>query len=81
MIASDQAPVVPGPREAAPERGKRRQTLYLPSDIASEMASEASRQGRSGAWLMRQAWRLARATIARFPARPVMPALKREGEE
>jgi uncharacterized small protein (TIGR04563 family) len=60
--------------------GKRRQTLYLPSDMANEIAGEAVRQDRSICWLMQRAWRLARAEVARFPARPVLPAPRPEGK-
>jgi uncharacterized small protein (TIGR04563 family) len=46
----------------------RRQNLYFPGDMLSELQSEAKRQDRSISWLMQQAWRLARKELRRIPS-------------
>lgn len=47
---------------------KRKQSLYFPEDMLKEIQEEAARQDRSLSWIVQQAWRIARADIARFPS-------------
>jgi uncharacterized small protein (TIGR04563 family) len=47
---------------------KRKQSLYFPEDMLSEIQAEARRQDRSLSWIVQQAWRLAKEEIARFPS-------------
>lgn len=47
---------------------KRKQSLYFPEDMLKEIQEEATRQDRSLSWIVQQAWRVARADIARFPS-------------
>lgn len=56
----------------------RKQSLYFPDDMLAEVETEALRTDRSKSWLMQQAWKIARPTIARLasadgstPAPPV----------
>jgi uncharacterized small protein (TIGR04563 family) len=46
---------------------KRKQSLYFPEDMLREIQEEATRQDRSLSWIMQQAWRTARAQIAKMP--------------
>lgn len=46
----------------------RRQALYFPSDMLSELQSEATRQDRSISWLIQQAWKVARGELQRIPS-------------
>jgi len=44
---------------------KRKQSLYFPDEMLREIQEEATRQDRSLSWIMQQAWRSARAQIAK----------------
>ena len=46
----------------------RRQNLYFPSDMLSELQKESTRQDRSISWLIQQAWKIARAELKRVPS-------------
>lgn len=46
---------------------KRKQSLYFPEQMLKEIQEEATRQDRSLSWIMQQAWRTARAQIAKMP--------------
>jgi uncharacterized small protein (TIGR04563 family) len=46
---------------------KRKQSLYFPEDMLREIQIEANRQDRSLSWIVQQAWRSARAQIAKLP--------------
>jgi uncharacterized small protein (TIGR04563 family) len=46
---------------------KRKQSLYFPEEMLREIQEEATRQDRSMSWIMQQAWRSARAQIAKMP--------------
>ncbi len=46
---------------------KRKQSLYFPEEMLREMQGEAIRQDRSLSWIMQQAWKSARAQIAKMP--------------
>ncbi len=47
---------------------KRKQSLYFPEAMLSEIASEAARQDRSLSWIVQKAWRIARNDIRKFPS-------------
>ncbi len=47
---------------------KRKQSLYFPEDMLSEIKREALRQDRSLSWIVQQAWRLAREEIRKLPS-------------
>ncbi|HET6921649.1 MAG TPA: TIGR04563 family protein [Anaeromyxobacteraceae bacterium] len=47
---------------------KRKQSLYFPEEMLQEIQEEANRQDRSLSWIVQQAWRAARAQIAKMPA-------------
>ena len=52
----------------------RKQSLYFPEEMLSEIQREAGRQDRSISWIVQQAWRVARADIRRIPSvNDVMP--------
>ena len=46
----------------------RRQALYFPADMLSELQAEAKRQDRSLSWLIQQAWKLARKELHKIPS-------------
>ena len=46
---------------------KRKQSLYFPEEMLREIQEEATRQDRSLSWIMQQAWRTARARVAKIP--------------
>ena len=48
-------------------QAKRRQSFYFPQETLDEMKAAAASQDRSLAWVLEQAWRIARGTISRFP--------------
>ena len=46
---------------------KRKQSLYFPDEMLREIEAEANRQDRSLSWIVQQAWKAARAQIAKMP--------------
>ncbi|HLL53763.1 MAG TPA: TIGR04563 family protein [Myxococcaceae bacterium] len=46
----------------------RKQSLYFPEEMLSEIQREAIRQDRSISWIVQQAWKVARADIKRMPS-------------
>jgi uncharacterized small protein (TIGR04563 family) len=46
----------------------RKQSLYFPEDMLTEIQHEATRQDRSLSWIVQQAWKVARADIQRMPS-------------
>ena len=47
---------------------KRKQSLYFPEEMLSDIKREAVRQDRSLSWIVQQAWRLARDEIRKLPS-------------
>ncbi len=47
---------------------KRKQSLYFPEDMLTEIKREALRQDRSLSWIVQQAWRIAKDEIKKFPS-------------
>ncbi len=47
---------------------KRKQSLYFPEEMLTEIQAEAARQDRSLRWIVQKAWRIARRDIQKFPA-------------
>ena len=59
----------------------RRQNLYFPGDMLTELQNEAKRQDRSISWLIQQAWRIARKELRRIPSTTdYLPDLKADDE-
>ena len=46
---------------------KRKQSLYFPEEMLNEIQVEARRQDRSLSWIVQQAWKIAKADLARIP--------------
>ncbi len=46
---------------------KRKQSLYFSEEMLREIQEEATRQDRSLSWIVQQAWRSARAQMAKIP--------------
>jgi len=47
---------------------KRKQSLYFPEEMLTEIKKEAMRQDRSLSWIVQQAWRISREEIRKFPS-------------
>lgn len=47
---------------------KRKQSLYFPEEMLSEIAAEAQRLDRSLSWVVQYAWRHALAEIQKIPS-------------
>ena len=47
---------------------KRKQSLYFPEEMLSEISSEAMRQDRSLYWIVQKAWKIARTDIKKYPS-------------
>ena len=45
---------------------RRKQSLYFPTEMLTEILSEAKRLDRSLSWVIQQAWVIARERIARY---------------
>jgi uncharacterized small protein (TIGR04563 family) len=50
-----------------PKTDKRKQSLYFPAEMLSEMQSEANRLSRSLSWVVQRAWKTARKEIRNMP--------------
>jgi uncharacterized small protein (TIGR04563 family) len=47
---------------------KRKQSLYFPEDMLTEITAEAARQDRSLSWIVQKAWKIARKEIMKYPS-------------
>lgn len=47
---------------------KRKQSLYFPETMLTEIKDEAARLDRSLSWIVQRAWKLARADIRKIPS-------------
>jgi uncharacterized small protein (TIGR04563 family) len=47
---------------------KRKQSLYFPEDMLTEIRHEAARQDRSLSWIVQKAWKIARGELAKYPS-------------
>ena len=62
----------------------RKQSLYFPEEMLSEIQTQAQRLDRSLSWVVQQAWRIARERIKAFPAvndvtgEPALPDTREE---
>jgi len=54
---------------------KRKQSLYFPLEMLTEIKREAERQDRSLSWIVQKAWKVARHELAKFPGTNEMPGV------
>jgi len=47
---------------------KRKQSLYFPEEVLTEIQQEATRLDRSLSWIVQQCWKFARKNMKTFPA-------------
>jgi len=47
---------------------KRKQSLYFPEEMLTEITAEANRQDRSLSWIVQKAWKIARKEIMKYPS-------------
>lgn len=53
---------------SAQRSDKRKQSLYFPETMLTEIKDEAARLDRSLSWVVQRAWKLARADIRKIPS-------------
>jgi uncharacterized small protein (TIGR04563 family) len=46
---------------------RRKQSLYFPEDMLSDIQKQAARLDRSVSWIMQQCWRIAHEEIEKIP--------------
>ena len=59
---------------------KRKQSLYFPDEMLSEIQAEAIRQDRSLSWIVQKAWKHARAEMMKIPSVADIPGEEPDGE-
>ncbi|HVR60800.1 MAG TPA: TIGR04563 family protein [Polyangia bacterium] len=47
---------------------KRKQSLYFPEEMLTEIGNEAMRQDRSMSWIVQKCWQVARKDMMRMPS-------------
>ena len=47
---------------------KRKQSLYFPEEMLTEIQFEAARQDRSLSWIVQKAWKIAKKKIQTYPS-------------
>ena len=47
---------------------KRKQSVYIPEPMLSEIKRECERQERSLSWIIQRAWKIARGEIMKTPS-------------
>ena len=52
----------------ASKTDKRKQSLYFPESMLTEIKEEAARLDRSLSWVVQRAWKLARLEIKKLPS-------------
>ena len=52
--------------ESMTRTDKRKQSVYIPEAMLSEIKREAERQERSLSWLIQRAWKIARGEIVKM---------------
>ncbi len=55
------------PRPTESKTDKRKQSLYFPESMLSEMKEEAVRLNRSLSWVVQRAWKVARRDVRKMP--------------
>jgi len=59
---------------------KRKQSLYFPEVMLSEIAEEAARLDRSLSWIVQRAWRMAKDEVKKLPSVNEAPPLNSDGK-
>ena len=65
---ADSKKAINGEKGGIKATDKRKQSLYFPEDMLTDIKKEALRQDRSLSWIVQQAWRIAREDIRKFPS-------------
>ena len=52
----------------AAKTDKRKQSLYFPESMLTEIKEEAARLDRSLSWVVQRAWKIARVEIKKLPS-------------
>ena len=47
---------------------KRKQSLYFPEEMLTEIQHEAQRLDRSLSWIVQQCWKISRSKLKEFPS-------------
>ena len=56
------------PKSDATKTDKRKQSLYFPESMLTEIKEEAARLDRSLSWVVQRAWKIARLEIKKLPS-------------
>jgi uncharacterized small protein (TIGR04563 family) len=56
------------PKSDAAKTDKRKQSLYFPESMLTEIKEEAARLDRSLSWVVQRAWKTARIEIKKLPS-------------
>ena len=67
MSDSNNHKTVPG-ANAEVKSDKRKQSLYFPESMLTEIKEEAARLDRSLSWVVQRAWKIARLDVKKLPS-------------
>jgi uncharacterized small protein (TIGR04563 family) len=56
------------PKSTDAKTDKRKQSLYFPESMLTEIKEEAARLDRSLSWVVQRAWKIARVEIKKLPS-------------
>ena len=65
---SDKESLSKTPAVVESKTDKRKQSLYFPESMLTEIKEEAARLDRSLSWIVQRAWKLARTEIKKLPS-------------
>ncbi len=67
-MASGDKDSIPNLRTENSKTDKRKQSLYFPESMLTEIKDEAARLDRSLSWVVQRAWKIARLEIKKLPS-------------
>lgn len=68
MADTDNATKVAGDSAKIDKPDKRKQSLYFPESMLTEIKEEAARLDRSLSWVVQRAWKIARPELKKLPS-------------
>ena len=67
-MASGDKDSIPNLRTESSKTDKRKQSLYFPESMLTEIKEEAARLDRSLSWVVQRAWKISRLEIKKLPS-------------
>ncbi|MFO0643366.1 MAG: TIGR04563 family protein [Polyangiaceae bacterium] len=67
-MASGDKDSIPNLRTTDSKTDKRKQSLYFPESMLTEIKEEAARLDRSLSWVVQRAWKISRLEIKKLPS-------------